>query len=80
GVPVLTSRGGGLGEVAGEAAELVDPLDIGAMAQSLRRLAGDADWRGELSRRGPAQAAKFAPEAYRVRLAESYRRAGVRLG
>ena len=79
GVPVLTSTGGALPEVAGDAAELVDPLDISAIARGIRRLAGDGDLRAELARRGPAQAARFSGAAYAGRLAEAYRRAGIRL-
>ena len=38
GAPVITSKGGALEEVAGSAAELVDPLDVDAIAAALERL------------------------------------------
>jgi glycosyltransferase involved in cell wall biosynthesis len=79
GVPVLTSTGGSLPEVAGAAAELVDPLDVDAMALGIRSLAADTDLRAELSRRGPSQAAKFSPEAYAKRLRAAYGNANIRL-
>lgn len=80
GVPVLTSSGGALPEVAGNAAELVDPLDIGAMAQGIRKLAADLGLRGELARRGHERAARFSSEAYAERLRLAYGRFGVSLG
>jgi glycosyltransferase involved in cell wall biosynthesis len=80
GVPVLTSTTSSLPEVAGEAAVLVDPLDVGSIAREIRRLASDDDLRAELARRGPAQAAKFSREGYQARLAAAYRKVGVELG
>jgi glycosyltransferase involved in cell wall biosynthesis len=77
GTPVMTSNNSSLPEVAGEAAMLVDPLDVMAMARCLQQLNHDADLRAELSRRGPAQAQKFSPDVYRERLGEAYRRIGL---
>jgi len=57
GVPALTSNTGSLPEVAGEAAVLVDPLNVAEMAREIKRLASDSDLRAELTRRGPPQAA-----------------------
>ena len=79
GVPVLTSNSSSLPEVVGEAAIVVDPLSVSAMAREIERLAIDADLRSELSRRGPKQAAKFGKEQYRARLAEAYKKVGVEL-
>jgi glycosyltransferase involved in cell wall biosynthesis len=79
GVPVLTSNSSSLPEVVGEAAIVVDPLNVSAMAREIERLAIDADLRSELSRRGPKQAAKFGEEQYRARLAEAYKKVGVEL-
>jgi len=39
GTPVLTSVGSGTGEVAGDAALLVNPMDTGAIAVALAALA-----------------------------------------
>jgi glycosyltransferase involved in cell wall biosynthesis len=77
GVPVLTSNTGALAEVSGDAALLVPPLDVGAMAEQIRRLANDSDLCRELAGRGPPQAAKFDFEGYRHRLAAAYRKIGV---
>ncbi len=60
GAPVLASRAGAIAEVAGEAAELVDPLCVEAMAAGLRRLLTDPAWRTELRQRGLARARAFS--------------------
>jgi len=77
GVPVLTSNTSSLPEVAGDAAVLVDPLDITQLMKGIRALTNDADLRRELSQRGPVQAGRFSEEIYRQRLAEAYRTAGI---
>jgi len=51
--PVVTSSGTSTEEVAGGAAVLVDPLDIGSIADGLECALGDTD---ELARRGRARA------------------------
>lgn len=77
GSPVLTSTGGSLPEVAGDAALSVDPYDPAAITRGLRALEADADLRADLAARGRIQAAKFSPDAYQARLAELYGRLGV---
>jgi glycosyltransferase involved in cell wall biosynthesis len=77
GVPVLTSNTSSLPEVAGDAAVLVDPLDVNQLTKAIRALTNDSDLRAEMSRRGPKQAAKFSEEIYRHRLAEAYSKAGI---
>ena len=77
GVPVLTSNTSSLPEIAGEAAVLVDPLDVSDLVRGIRRIAKDVDLRAELSRRGLLQAMKFGQNEYRSRLAAAYRRVGV---
>jgi glycosyltransferase involved in cell wall biosynthesis len=62
GTPVITSRTSSLGEVAGDAARLVDPESEADIADALHALAGDAALRRELSRRGIARAAAFSWE------------------
>lgn len=79
GVPVLTSNTSSLPEVAGDAAVLVDPLDIADMVRGIRQIANDADLRAALSRRGPLQAAKFGQREYRSRLAAAYDKVGVEI-
>jgi glycosyltransferase involved in cell wall biosynthesis len=79
GVPVLTSNTSSLPKVAGDAAVLIDPLDIADMVRGTRQIANDADLRAELSRRRPVQAAKFDQRAYRKRLAAAYRTVGAEI-
>lgn len=74
---VLTSTGGSLPEVAGDAAVSVDPYDVQAMTQGLRALDADEGLRDELVKRGLAQAARFSPEAYQARLSGMYGRLGL---
>jgi glycosyltransferase involved in cell wall biosynthesis len=56
GVPVVTSRGTAMEEVAGGAAVLVDPLDVEAIAEGIR--SADAE-RDLLVPRGLARAGEF---------------------
>jgi glycosyltransferase involved in cell wall biosynthesis len=60
GTPVVCSNTSSLPEVAGDAALLVDPLDVDALAQAMARLLDDADLRRKLIERGYAQAQKFS--------------------
>lgn len=74
--PAIVSDSSSLPEVAGAAARLVPPRDVAAWADTIAALWGDAPARAELSRRGPAQAARFSWErAARATLA-IYRRVG----
>ena len=60
GTPVLTSVGSGTGEVAGDAALLVNPTDTGAIAEALEALASQPQLRADLIRRGLVRAAGFS--------------------
>jgi len=51
-VPVLTSDRGAMAEVAGEAAVLVDPLDLGQIAQVMQKLTHDRQWRDSWAEKG----------------------------
>jgi len=62
GVPVLTSNVSAMPEVAGDAALLVDPTDVHAIADGLRRLTTDSELRGTLIRAGLARAGEFTWE------------------
>ena len=62
GVPVITSNTSSLPEVAGDAALLVDPHDVDAIAEAMTRLVTDAALRTELSRRGLANVQRFSWE------------------
>jgi len=60
GVPVLTSRVSSLPEVAGDAAVLVDPLDVDDIAAGLRQIVCQSDLRHTLIARGYQQVQKFS--------------------
>ena len=62
GTPVLTSNVSSLPEVVGDAAILVDPRDVRAIADGLVRLWHDDGLRGELRARGLARAREFSWE------------------
>ncbi len=62
GTPVLTSDLSSLPEVAGDAAVLVPPTDVEAIADGLLRLLEDAALRADLAERGRRQAASFSWE------------------
>jgi glycosyltransferase involved in cell wall biosynthesis len=72
GTPVLTSSNGALAEIAGDAAMLVDPYDVDAIARGIRALANDTDLCGEFSQRGLIRADKFSPARYSERIASLY--------
>ena len=59
GVPVIAANTTSLPEVCGEAALLVDPLDVDAIAAALRRVLGEKELAAELVRMGFAQSARF---------------------
>ena len=60
GTPVVTSDISAPAEVAGNAALLVDPYDVSALAQAMGRLLSDASLRAELSMRGLERARQFS--------------------
>ena len=66
GTPVITSNNSALKEVAGNAAVLVDPLNVRELTEAMTRLAEDQVARLELSRRGLTRAADFLEEDCRV--------------
>ncbi len=74
GTPVMTSRVASLPEVAGDAAVLVNPLDIADMARAIKTLDDDGDLRTELRARGREQALRFSSEKYRERISDLYRK------
>jgi glycosyltransferase involved in cell wall biosynthesis len=76
GTPVLTSSVSSLPEVAGEAAVLVDPDDVGAMATEIDELLADEDLRTRLAGMGLARAAGFTWERTAKATAEALHRAG----
>ncbi len=62
GTPVLTSNTSSMPEIAGEAALLVDPWSVDAIASGLETLLSDEGLRTELSMRGRTRAAEFSWE------------------
>jgi len=60
GLPVLTSFGSSLEEVAGDAAVLVDPLSEEAIATGLGKLVGDSSLRARLAQAGLTRSATFS--------------------
>ncbi len=63
GVPVLCSNTSSLPEVAGEAAVLVNPLEVDDIARGLREITTNEDLRRTLIERGYQQAQKFTWQA-----------------
>ena len=72
GTPVLTSDRSSMAEVAGDAALLVDPYSMTAIADGLRRLDGDAALRDTLGAKGLERAEAFSEARFRERLAAIY--------
>jgi glycosyltransferase involved in cell wall biosynthesis len=72
GTAVVTSRESSLPEIAGDAALLVDPYDVGNIAAAIRKVAGDADLAADLAGRGRTRAELFSVDAYRARMAKLY--------
>jgi len=60
GVPVLTSDRSALPEVAGDAALLVNPEEVGALTEALQRLTSDGELRERLIERGKQRALEFS--------------------
>lgn len=59
-IPVLTSNRGSMKEVAGDAALLVDPDDVGSIRDGLEGLLTDETLRARLSTDGPKNASRFS--------------------
>lgn len=62
GLPLISTRVGGIEELVGDAAVLVPPDDPGALIEAVRTLAGDPARRADLARRGRARAASWPDE------------------
>jgi len=57
---VITSEVGGLAEVTGDCAVIVDPENVESIAAGIMRTLDDADLRRELGRRGIDRARAFS--------------------
>jgi glycosyltransferase involved in cell wall biosynthesis len=61
-VPVLTSNTSAMPEVAGDAALLVDPIDVAAIREGLKELIDDEALRRQLAHKGLERSSEFAWE------------------
>lgn len=76
GTAVITSNGGSLPEVAGDAATIVDPYDVRALAQAIQAIDADEAMRIAYEDKGRVQAGRFTPERYQDALSSLYRKLG----
>lgn len=72
GTPVITSDRSSMAEVAGEAAILVDPEDVGAIAAAIERLARDSELGKTLRAAGLERCRRYSRETVLCRLLEIY--------
>lgn len=72
GTPVITSNVSSLPEVAGDAAILVEPMDVQAMVEAILQLRNDFTYRSQLIERGLARAKSFTWEAVARQVATVY--------
>jgi glycosyltransferase involved in cell wall biosynthesis len=75
GAPVVTSAGTATAEVAGDAALLVDPLDVDAIAGGIAAVLDDPAMAAALRAAGPTRAATYTWERTARAMAEAYRAA-----
>ncbi len=74
GAPVITSNTSSLPEVAGDAALLVDPHNVHAIAEAIARLAEDAQLREELRQKGYRQARRYTWSGAAAKMLAVYQR------
>lgn len=72
GTPVITSNVSSLPEVAGDAAILLDPLDVEGMVEAINQLQIDTTYRQTLTDRGLARANLFSWKKTAEQVAEVY--------
>ncbi len=75
GAPVACSNATSLPEVAGDAALLFDPLDVDAIAVSIRRILDDPELAKRLRTAGLERAKRFSWEETAQRTLSCYRKA-----
>ena len=78
GAPVVTSNCSSMPEVAGGAAELVDPEDVSDITDAVERVLRDQSLRRDLRERGFESATRFTAETVVPRLLEVYGRTATR--
>ena len=62
GCPVITSNISSLPEIAGDAALLIDPFDVGSIARAIHEVCFDKSRKAEMSLRGKERASSFSWE------------------
>ena len=72
GTPVVTSAATSLAEVAGDAAVLVDPRDVDALADAMRQVLDDDALATALRAAGPERAASFGWDRTAAATAAAY--------
>src|SRR3989338_6175690 len=77
GCPVITTRGGSLPEVAGDAALYIDPDSKESIIDGIERLFAEPKLRGELSKKGLEQSKKFSLDRVMKDLVAAYEKAYV---
>lgn len=80
GAPVLTSNASATGEVAGDAALLIDPSSHASIAQGIERLVADTSLRARLASAGLERAAAFTWDDAAARYRALFARLGANLG
>ncbi len=78
GTPVVTSNTSSLVEVGGDAALLVEPTNVDAIAHAMRRILQEADLRQQLVKQGFEQARQFTWDKAALQLKEIYNRFTIR--
>jgi glycosyltransferase involved in cell wall biosynthesis len=73
GVPVIVSNRGALPEVAGGAAQIIEPEDAAGLARAMQRYLDDSDAAGAAVERGLARARQYSWDATAATLMELYR-------
>lgn len=80
GTPVVTSNVSSLPEVVGDAALMVDPLDVPALVAAIKRVLNDHSLRIELQQRGLARAGQFRWEQVARETHRLYEQLGSKAG
>ena len=78
GVPVVAARRGALPEVVGDAGQLVEIEDPGALSTAMEQVLTDAALRRRLAEAGVRRAAQFTWDSSAARLYDAYRAAVAR--
>jgi glycosyltransferase involved in cell wall biosynthesis len=74
GAPVVCSNASSLPEVVGDAARLIDPLDVNGLTDAMREVLSDTRLRLEMREKGLLRARKFSWERNALETMEVYRK------